>query len=173
MSKRLTLSDLSSTKNSTLTEILSDWRQYDLDTVVSTILEYRRRKLIENEYFLNAVSDIELSESKSVDILEKEYLSKNNVNTYLELKQKDEDNPSDEVIKRKLLHKAYREQIFEIESRSKKNSSKDIIVGALWFAGGALVTLISMSNGQGGIIAYGAIIFGAIQFGRGIFNSMN
>lgn len=45
--------------------------------------------------------------------------------------------------------------------------SKNMAMGALWFIGGLLVTLATYSSAQGGgtyVIAYGAIIAGAIQF---------
>jgi hypothetical protein len=50
---------------------------------------------------------------------------------------------------------------------------KDMVVGALWCVGGILVTVITYgaasTNPAGGqyVVAYGAIIFGAIQFLRG------
>jgi hypothetical protein len=47
---------------------------------------------------------------------------------------------------------------------------KDMLYGALWCIGGAGVTLVTYSlasNGGPFIIAFGATIFGAIQFFRG------
>ena len=50
---------------------------------------------------------------------------------------------------------------------------RDMLVGALWCVGGIVVTVASYgaaaSNPGGGryVVAYGAIIFGAIQFIRG------
>lgn len=58
-----------------------------------------------------------------------------------------------------------------------KAGRKDMIWGALWFIGGSLVTLITYSNASsspsGGryTVAYGAIIFGLIQFFRGAMKS--
>lgn len=50
------------------------------------------------------------------------------------------------------------------------SGSKDMIVGALWCVGGILVTAYSYSAASGGgsyVVAWGAIIFGGIQFFRG------
>ena len=44
----------------------------------------------------------------------------------------------------------------------------DMIWGAVWCIGGIIVTLLSIGNGAG-VIAYGAIIWGTIQFFRGVF----
>jgi hypothetical protein len=50
---------------------------------------------------------------------------------------------------------------------------RDMVVGAIWCIGGILVTALTYgaaaTNPGGGqyVIAYGAIIFGAIQFLRG------
>jgi hypothetical protein len=43
-----------------------------------------------------------------------------------------------------------------------------MIWGAVWCIGGIIVTLLSIGNGAG-VIAYGAIIWGAIQFFKGVF----
>lgn len=44
----------------------------------------------------------------------------------------------------------------------------DMIWGTIWFFGGLVVTLASIGSGAG-VIAYGAIIWGAYQFLRGAF----
>lgn len=173
MNKILTVTELSGTKNTNLSEIIYNWQDYEEDTLVSSVLEYKKRNLVQSELFLSKISEIEISKSQSISQLEKKYLEKNGVETYLELKKKMEDNPTEEEKRRKQLHQAYREVAFHQESAAKGNSSKDIIFGSLWFLGGGIVTLISLSSGKGGVIAYGAIIFGAIQFGRGVYNSMN
>lgn len=59
--------------------------------------------------------------------------------------------------------------------RSKANhqaAKRNMLYGALWCIGGFLVTAVTFSAaGEGGrfIVAWGAILFGAIQFCRGIF----
>jgi len=59
----------------------------------------------------------------------------------------------------------------QIEDARKKRANKDILYGGLWLVGGIVVTVVSMAAGNRGIIAYGAIIFGGIQFVKGIINS--
>lgn len=60
----------------------------------------------------------------------------------------------------------------QIASAKKKRAGKDALYGGLWFFGGILVTVLtyaSASNGGGTyFVAWGAIIFGGIQFFRGI-----
>jgi len=60
----------------------------------------------------------------------------------------------------------------QIEQARKSRANKDILYGALWCVGGIVVTTVSMAAGRGGIIAYGAIIFGGIQLIKGIVNSV-
>ena len=48
--------------------------------------------------------------------------------------------------------------------------TKAMIYGAMWFIGGVLVTALSYGSARGGgryVVAYGAIVFGAIKFLRG------
>ncbi len=56
------------------------------------------------------------------------------------------------------------------------NARKNMVAGGAWCLGGVLVTSLSYllaSSGGGGVyvIAWGAIIFGAIQFVRGLIRS--
>ena len=54
------------------------------------------------------------------------------------------------------------------------DASKDIIVGLLWCIGGIAVTMITYNNASNGgtyIIAWGAILFGGIQFLKGLFHA--
>jgi hypothetical protein len=51
---------------------------------------------------------------------------------------------------------------------------KNMLYGALWFLGGLVVTLLTFTAAQGGgryVIAWGAVVFGAIQFMRGYVQS--
>jgi hypothetical protein len=53
----------------------------------------------------------------------------------------------------------------------KEQGQKNMVYGALWFTGGLLVTLISYAAAAGGgkyLLAYGAVIGGAIQFIAGL-----
>lgn len=45
---------------------------------------------------------------------------------------------------------------------------KHMLYGFLWAAGGTAVTVVSINSGQGGIIAWGAIIFGIYDFFKGL-----
>lgn len=52
-------------------------------------------------------------------------------------------------------------------------ANRDMLFGALWFFGGVIVTVATLSAASGGgtyVVAWGAIIFGAVQFFRGLFN---
>lgn len=55
----------------------------------------------------------------------------------------------------------------------KAKATNDILIGGLWFFGGILITAITYSAAQGGgvyVVAWGAIVFGGIQFFKGLFN---
>lgn len=60
----------------------------------------------------------------------------------------------------------------DVKEEKRKTASKDLIVGGLWFLGGISVTVITYSSASSGggtyVVAYGAIIFGGIQFIRGL-----
>jgi hypothetical protein len=48
---------------------------------------------------------------------------------------------------------------------------KNMLYGALWCIGGAVVTAVTYGAASGGghdVVAWGAIVFGAIQFFRGL-----
>lgn len=53
-----------------------------------------------------------------------------------------------------------------------KAAKKNMLFGALWCVGGIIVTVVTLSMAMEGggtyIVAWGAIIFGAIQFFRGL-----
>jgi hypothetical protein len=62
------------------------------------------------------------------------------------------------------------------ESTKSEGGSKDMLYGALWCIGGIIVTAVTYSAASGGgryFVAWGAIIFGGIQFFKGLANSMN
>jgi hypothetical protein len=54
-------------------------------------------------------------------------------------------------------------------------ATKNMIFGALWCVGGIVVTAVTYSaamNGGTYVVAWGAIVFGAIQFFRGLAGAM-
>ncbi len=60
----------------------------------------------------------------------------------------------------------------QIVKAKKEQASKDILYGALWCIGGIAVTALTYSGGGGRyVVAWGAILFGGIQFFKGLFNS--
>lgn len=62
----------------------------------------------------------------------------------------------------------------EINGAKKKQANKDMRNGALWCVGGIIVTAVTYSNASGGgtyVVTWGAIIFGAVQFFKGLFNA--
>lgn len=54
--------------------------------------------------------------------------------------------------------------IEEYNKKKKRGGQREMLFGALWCVGGTVVTVMS----TGMVIAWGAIIFGGIQFVRGI-----
>lgn len=63
----------------------------------------------------------------------------------------------------------------EIKIEKKEKAKKDMLHGALWCIGGIALTAITYSaasvNGGSYFITWGAIIFGGIQFFKGVANS--
>lgn len=53
----------------------------------------------------------------------------------------------------------------EIQEAKYEKARKDMVYGALWFCGGTILTLANI-----GFIFWGAILFGGIQFFRGLIN---
>jgi hypothetical protein len=61
----------------------------------------------------------------------------------------------------------------QLNTEKKEIAEKDMRHGALWCIGGILVTVLTYSAAGGHgtyIIAWGAMLFGAIQFFKGLFN---
>ena len=83
-------------------------------------------------------------------------------------------------VEKKLMEKGLDQQaaavvvqnLFQMRSKAlKETGKKSMLYGALWFIGGTVVTLGTLAAASGGgtyVIAWGAIIFGAIQFFRGL-----
>jgi hypothetical protein len=53
----------------------------------------------------------------------------------------------------------------QVNTARKKRANKDMLYGALWCGGGLLLTMAHI-----GFIFWGAIVFGGIQFFRGVTN---
>ncbi|MTH16499.1 hypothetical protein [Flavobacterium sp. LC2016-01] len=53
----------------------------------------------------------------------------------------------------------------EIQEAKYEKARKDMVYGALWFCGGIILTLADI-----GFIFWGAILFGGIQFFKGVIN---
>jgi len=54
------------------------------------------------------------------------------------------------------------------------NGQRNMLVGGLWCLGGILVTAVTYANASSGggryVVAWGAIVFGAVQFFKGLAN---
>lgn len=62
----------------------------------------------------------------------------------------------------------------QIKEAKKEGANEDIMYGALWCVGGLIVTAVTYSAASGGgtyVVAWGAILFGAIQFIKGLVNN--
>ena len=69
----------------------------------------------------------------------------------------------------KLVEKVYAEVGHELTIKQK--AQRDILVGALWCIGGIAVTTFSAASSSGGgryLVAVGGIVFGGIQFIKGL-----
>jgi hypothetical protein len=59
----------------------------------------------------------------------------------------------------------------EFEAARRAKANRDMLVGGLWCVGGIIVTVVTLAAASGGgtyVVAWGAIIFGGIQFFRGL-----
>ena len=56
----------------------------------------------------------------------------------------------------------------ELAKAKKAQAQKDMLYGGLWLAGGTIATLANI-----GFIFWGAILFGGVQFFKGLINSMD
>ncbi|WP_294217004.1 hypothetical protein [uncultured Chryseobacterium sp.] len=166
-----TLLEISQTKNSGLAEVLSDWKNYDDETVLLCFSELKRRNVPINEQMQHLMTAFAIHKGVPLSEVESDFFNGKGFSSYEEyyhtqiqvLEKRDED--------RAYVQQMRRERIVQLEEINKKQAKKDVLYGGLWFAGVLLVTLISLSSGHGGIIAYGAVIFGGIQFFRGLINS--
>jgi hypothetical protein len=63
-------------------------------------------------------------------------------------------------------------KIKQLPMITKETAKKNMLYGALWFIGGTVVTvgtLMAASGGGSYVVAWGAIIFGGIQFVQGLY----
>ncbi|MCW0218846.1 MAG: hypothetical protein OJI67_11040 [Prosthecobacter sp.] len=60
-----------------------------------------------------------------------------------------------------------------VKAYQEKRAQRDMTVGGLWFFGGLAVTVFTYLSSAGGgtyVVAWGAILFGGIQFFRGVLS---
>lgn len=166
-----TLRDITQTKNGNLSAVLANWKNYEDEEVILSLSELKRRNIPANEQMNGFISGFAESKGKSIEEIQHEFFESKGVKDYTEyydsriniLEKSDEDKIHAE--------RQRRQAIAILEQMDKKQSSNDVLYGGLWFAGGLIVTLVSVSSGNGGVIAYGAVIFGGIQFFRGLMKS--
>lgn len=63
----------------------------------------------------------------------------------------------------------------QYKQEKREAGNKNMLYGALWCVGGLLVTILTYSaasNGGTYVVAWGAVIFGAIQFFKGLFQRL-
>lgn len=166
-----TLAQISSSKGFQLSEILVNWIYYTEETVILAYSEIKRRGIQINEEIEKLITTFSEAQGKTISQLETEFFESKNVANYQEyyntLSTFSETSNDDQ----KRLEKLRRDQMFQREVVEKKQANKDVLYGGLWFVGGLAVTLVSLGSGKGGPIAYGAVIFGGIQFFRGLMKS--
>lgn len=91
---------------------------------------------------------------------------------------------SDKQIVNTLVEKGIEKEGAEIITKNinkaieakKEAGGKNMLYGALWCIGGIVVTAVTFSAASGGgtyIVAWGAIVFGAIQFFKGLIQSLS
>lgn len=166
-----TLLEISQTKNGGLSEVVVNWKNYTKETVILAISELRKRGIPFNDQLENLIAEFSESHQKSISELEQEFFQNNGVADYAEYSSS----------KINVLEKSDEERIdYErllqlraslIQQHEQKRANNDVLYGALWFFGGLIVTIASVASGKGGVIAYGAVIFGGIQFFRGLTKS--
>ena len=63
----------------------------------------------------------------------------------------------------------------QYKQEKREAGNKNMLYGALWCVGGLLVTILTYSAASDGgtyVVAWGAVIFGAIQFFKGLFQRL-
>lgn len=166
-----TLAQISSSKGFQLSEILVSWQYYTEETVILAYSEIKRRGIQINEEIEKLITAFSDAQGKPILQLETELFESKNVANYQEYYNS---LPTYSEISNEESHKLEklrRDQMFQRQAMEKKDANKDVLYGGIWFVGGLAVTLVSVASGKGGFIAYGAVIFGGIQFFRGLMKS--
>ncbi|MCX8525758.1 hypothetical protein OF897_17730 [Chryseobacterium formosus] len=166
-----TLAQISSSKGFQLSEILVSWQYYTEETVILAYSEIKRRGIQINEEIEKLITAFSDAQGKPISQLETELFESKNVANYQEYYNS---LPTYSEISNEESHKLEklrRDQMFQRQAMEKKDANKDVLYGGIWFVGGLAVTLVSVASGKGGFIAYGAVIFGGIQFFRGLMKS--
>ena len=63
----------------------------------------------------------------------------------------------------------------QYKQEKREAGNKNMLYGALWCVGGLLVTILTYSAASDGgtyVVAWGSVIFGAIQFFKGLFQRL-
>ena len=154
-----------------MSEVLVNWKNYDQKTVILSVAELKKRNITFNEQMEFLISDFSQNVGKSYEEIENEFFEKNGVQNYAEYISKNTKFPEKTDEERLYLEQLRKLRIAQIAQQEQKQSKNDVLYGGLWLAVGLIVTIVSLSNGNGGIIAYGAVIFGGIQFFRGLSKS--
>jgi hypothetical protein len=165
-----TLLEISQTKNGNLSAVLANWKNYDDEEIILSLSELKRRNIPTNDQMEGFISEFAESKGKTISEIENEFFENHGVKDYseyydsrIDVEKNDEDKLNAE--------RQRRQAIAILEQMDKKQANNDVLYGGLWFVGGLIVTIVSLSSGSGGIIAYGAVIFGGIQFFRGLMKS--
>lgn len=166
-----TLAQISNSKGFQLSEILVSWPYYTEETVILAYSEIKRRGIQINEEIEKLITAFCEAYGKPISQLESELFESKNVANYQEYFNSSPQYSETMNEESKKLEKLRREQVFQREVFEKKQANKDVLYGGLWFVGGLAVTLVSVASGKGGFIAYGAVIFGGIQFFKGLMKS--
>lgn len=166
-----TLAQISNSKGFQLSEILVSWPYYTEETVILAYSEIKRRGIQINEEIEKLITAFCEAQGKPISQLEFELFESKNVANYQEYFNSQPQYSETMNEESKKLEKLRREQAFQREVFEKKQANKDVLYGGLWFVGGLAVTIVSVASGKGGFIAYGAVIFGGIQFFKGLMKS--
>lgn len=166
-----TLAQISNSKSFQLSEILVSWQYYTEETVILAYSEIKRRGIQINEEIEKLITAFAVAQGKPIDQLEAEFFESKNVENYQEYYNSLPQFSETVNEENKKLEKLRRDQAFQREVYEKKQANKDILYGGLWFVGGLAITLASLASRKGGFIAYGAVIFGGVQFFRGLMKN--
>lgn len=172
MTTEINLNQIYRCKSYELSDVVMNPSQHSLEAFILAFSEIKRRGIPINVEMQTSIGRFTAEQSKSIETMEQEvFQSKGlkNYNEYFEAMTAANTVKSEDQIHLDSLRKELRIKQQEAE---KQQAKRDVWIGGLWFVGGLIVTLISLANETGGIIAYGAVIFGGIQFFRGLSKVM-